>query len=139
MAPNRRPLNPKYDLHPSVRYLQKVIAGMSTKTGRSLEEWIDLVNREAPPEQAACQLWLKKEHKLGTNYAAWIAARAAGIGWEDGDPESYLRIAPIQVDALLSGRLRLSKHMLTIERNEGLARRYLHILAEGAPKHHDCV
>ncbi len=33
----------KYDLHPSVRMVQSVIAGMKEKTGHSLDEWVRLV------------------------------------------------------------------------------------------------
>ena len=68
----------KYDLHPSVRMVQSVIAGMKEKTGRSLEEWVRLVKKDGPGGEKERAAWLKKEHELGTNYAAWIAAHSVG-------------------------------------------------------------
>jgi hypothetical protein len=42
-----------YDLHPSVAMVQNFIAGLKTKTGRSLEEWIRLVKKEGPADEKA--------------------------------------------------------------------------------------
>ena len=43
----RNPVNWKYHEHKSLRMVQSVIAGMKKKTGRSLEEWLKLVNQKA--------------------------------------------------------------------------------------------
>jgi hypothetical protein len=37
-----------YDVHPGVGMVQKWVAELKRKTGRSLEEWIALVKREGP-------------------------------------------------------------------------------------------
>ena len=48
--------------------------------------------------------WLKDEHKLGTNYAWWIAERAEGKGGDEDSPEAYLRQAPKYVDDMYAGK-----------------------------------
>lgn len=92
-----------YGVHPSVAMAQKVIAGLKGKTGRSLEEWIELVKESGPPAEKDRHEWLKKHHKLGTNYAWWIVERAEGRGLEDGDPEAYLKAAAAWVETMFSG------------------------------------
>jgi len=39
----------KYDVHPSVRMVQSVIAGMKLKTGHSLDEWVRLAKKMDHP------------------------------------------------------------------------------------------
>jgi hypothetical protein len=92
-----------YGVHPSVYMVQKSIAQLPEKTGKSLDEWISFIKKHGPKTQDARQEWLKSEHKLGTNYAWWLAQRAEGIGWEDGDPDTYLATAPKFVDDMFSG------------------------------------
>ena len=60
----------KYDLHPSVRMAQSVIAGMKQKTGHSIDEWVRLAKKDGPDGEKQRAAWLMKEHGLGTNYAA---------------------------------------------------------------------
>jgi hypothetical protein len=93
-----------YSVHPGVVMIQKWIAELPEKTGRSLEEWIDLVKQEGPATEAERREWLKKKHGLGTNGAWWIAERAEGKGGEDSDPEAYLRAAEAYVEAMFSGK-----------------------------------
>jgi hypothetical protein len=92
-----------YGVHPGVLMVRDWIAKLPEKTGRSLEEWIRLVQEEGPPTEKERRDWLKAKHKLGTNSAWWIAERAEGKGEEDGDPEAYLRAAPGMVDAMFAG------------------------------------
>jgi Domain of unknown function (DUF5655)/Domain of unknown function (DUF4287) len=92
-----------YDVHPSVKMVQDWIAALKSKTGRSLEEWLELVEKCGPPTNKERREWLKAEYKLGTNSAWWIADRAQGMGLEDGDPEGYLRAAVGYVDAMYAG------------------------------------
>lgn len=92
----------RYSPHPSLAYAQAVVAGMKEKTGRSLEEWIAVVAKRAPDEDARAA-WLKQAHGLGTNYAGWIAARSLGKGEEDTDPAAYLRLAEQYVEAQYAG------------------------------------
>lgn len=92
----------RFDVHPSVSMVQNVIAGMKEKTGRSLEEWVRLVRKEGPTEERARREWLKTKHKLGTNYAGWIAEHSFGKG-EDGNPDTYLKSAEEYVTKMFSG------------------------------------
>jgi hypothetical protein len=91
-----------YDVHPSLAMVQSVIARMKEKTGRSLEEWLDLVGREGPAAEKERREWLKSTHGLGTNYAWWIAERSVGKGQEH-DPEGYLRSAEQCVEKMFAG------------------------------------
>ena len=93
----------KYDLHPSMRMVQSVIAGMKEKTGRSLDEWLRTVEKDAPRGEKECAAWLKQEHGLGTNYASWIAGRSAGKNDASEDADEYLKHAQDYVDRMYAG------------------------------------
>src|SRR5690349_239641 len=60
-----------YDVHPSLGMYQSSLAALKQKTGRSLEEWIKLVKKEAPATEKERRAWLKAEHGFGMNYAWW--------------------------------------------------------------------
>jgi len=93
----------KYDLHPSVAMAHSVIAGMKQKTGRSLDEWVSLAKKHGPSSEKERTAWLKSEHKLGTNYATWIAQRSVGKADVSEDPNKYLDLAPAYVDKMFAG------------------------------------
>lgn len=93
-----------YSVHPSVAMVQTWIDSLPRKTGRSLDEWLRLVEEQGPATEKERRDWLKAEHGLGTNSAWWLAERSVGKGEEDGDPELYLRRAVEYVDAMFSGR-----------------------------------
>jgi hypothetical protein len=76
---------------------------LPAKTGRSLEEWLALVKKSGPSGERERREWLKKEHRLGTNTAWWIAERLEGKGTEEDSPEAYLEAAEQWVDAMFSG------------------------------------
>jgi hypothetical protein len=92
-----------YGVHPGVAMVQKWVAELKSKTGRSLEEWITLVKREGPKDEMARRAWLKTKHKLGTNSAWWIAERADGKGGEEDSPEAYLKTAVLYVEEQYTG------------------------------------
>jgi len=92
-----------YDVHPGVAVVQKWIAELKEKTGRSLEEWIALAKREGPKEDKARRAWLKTNHKLGTNSAWWISERVDGKGGEEDSPEVYLKTAEAYVEEQYAG------------------------------------
>jgi len=102
MAKARLKSGPGYDVHPGIAMMQSVIAGMKQKTGRTIEEWIKLVEKEGPAAEKDRREWLKMRHGLGTNYASWIAERSAGKG-DDGTPETYLNQAEEYVEKMFSG------------------------------------
>jgi len=91
-----------YDVHPGVAMVQKWVAELKSKTGRSLEEWLALVKKEGPKDEKARREWLKTKHKLGTNSAWWIVERADGKGEED-TPEAYLQAAARYVEEQYAG------------------------------------
>jgi hypothetical protein len=92
-----------YSVHPGVAMVQKTIALLKEKTGRNLDEWIALIRKQGPPTEQERRTWLKDVHKLGTNYSWWLAERAEGKGWEDGDPDAYLKAAAGYVEAMYAG------------------------------------
>jgi len=93
-----------YSVHPGVMMTQKWVATLKEKSGRSLDEWLDLVKQSGPKTEKEQREWLRQEYKLGTNSAWWIAEHAAGKGGETHDPEVYLREAEGWVDHMYSGK-----------------------------------
>lgn len=94
-----------WDVHPSVTTVQKWIDELPAKSGRSLDEWLDLIRREGPGDEKATRAWLKEHHGHGTNSAWWLAERAfkSGPGINDEDPESYLAGAAEWVETQYAG------------------------------------
>jgi hypothetical protein len=95
-----------YSVHPGVMMVQKWIAELKGKTGRSLEEWVALIKESGPADEKACRVWLKEAHGFGTNSAWWLAERACARddkGITEDDPESYLQAAEAYVEAMFAG------------------------------------
>jgi len=95
-----------YGVHPAVALVQKWKKELKAKTGRSLEEWVELAANEGARTEKQTREWLKISHKLGTNSAWWIAARVAGKESEEDSPERYLAAAPGYVDEQYAGKKR---------------------------------
>jgi hypothetical protein len=93
-----------YDVHPGVARVQKWIAELAPKTGRSLDEWIALVKKDGPAGLDSRRAWLKSKHKLGNNSAWWIAERADRLGDEEDSPEKYLVAAERYVAGQYAGK-----------------------------------
>jgi hypothetical protein len=93
-----------YDVHPGVAMVQKWIAELKEKTGRSLEEWVGFVKKAGPKDEKSQLEWLKVQQKLGTNSAWWIAARVSGKESEEDSPEKYLAAAPEYVEKQYAGK-----------------------------------
>ncbi len=72
-------------------------------TGRTPDEWAEFIRREGPATVEERRTWLKAEHGMGTNYAAWLANRADGVGLDETDPEAYLSQAAKWVEAMYAG------------------------------------
>ena len=80
-----------YSLHPSYAVEASSLTNLQQRTGKTLEEWIKLVKKTGPPTEKERRVWLKEEQGLTTNYAWWIAERAAGKGGaENYDPEALV-------------------------------------------------
>lgn len=92
-----------YSVHPGVAMTQKWVADLPQKSGRSLDEWIALVRNSGPQTEKERRDWLKKNYKLGTNSAWWIAERAGRMGTEADDPNAYLQAAEGYVEEMYSG------------------------------------
>src|SRR5438552_17547093 len=92
-----------YSVHPGIAMVQDWIAKLPERTGKSLDEWLDLVKKEGPPTEKERREWLKSEHGFGTNNAWWIAERADGKGTEDSDPATYLNAAEKYVETIVAG------------------------------------
>lgn len=92
-----------YGVHPGVKMIQVWVEKLPEKTGKSLEEWADLVKNTGPKDIKERKTWLKEQHHFGTNAAWWIADYVEGkLPWE-GEPESYLIAADQYVEAMFSG------------------------------------
>ncbi len=98
-----QPAKSLYCVHPGVAMVAKWKRDLPEKTGRSLEDWIALAKKSGPAGERERREWLKKEHKLGTMSATWIAERAEGKGSEEDSPEAYLQAAEQWVEAMFSG------------------------------------
>ena len=83
--------------------VQSAMARLKEKTGRTLDEWIDLVKKSGPASEKDRREWLTEDYKLGTNYSWWIAEQSCGKGNEDSDPEEYLKAAHRYVEEMYSG------------------------------------
>ena len=94
-----------YDVHPGVAMIQKWIGELKEKTGRTIDEWVALVQKDGPKSGHKARVeWLKTKHKMGNNSAWWIAERAEGKNSEEDTPEGYLEAAAKYVDEMYSGK-----------------------------------
>jgi hypothetical protein len=66
------------------------------KTGKTIEQWADIVRKDGPAMAKERREWLKTKHGLTTNYAWWVVEEAEGTKLGDYDPEAL-------VEALFAG------------------------------------
>jgi hypothetical protein len=92
----------RYDVHPGVAMVGKWTDELKAKSGRSVDEWVALIQSKGPKDTKARREWLKREHSLGTNSAWWLVDRAEGAE-DEGDPAVYLRQAGEFVEAMFAG------------------------------------
>jgi Domain of unknown function (DUF5655)/Domain of unknown function (DUF4287) len=92
-----------YSVHPGVFMTQKWMNELKQKTGRSLEEWVEYIQKSGPKDEKERRNWLREKHGLGTNVAMGLAERAEGKNEEFGDPDLYLAKAERDVDKMFSG------------------------------------
>jgi Domain of unknown function (DUF5655)/Domain of unknown function (DUF4287) len=97
------PRKPLYSPHPSIAMAQKSVIELPKKTGRSLDQWLHLIEHEGPPSEAERRAWLKEQYALGTNTAGWLAERSVGKGQEDTDPDLNLEAAVRYVEEMFAG------------------------------------
>jgi hypothetical protein len=94
---------PRFDVHPGVAMVQKWVAELPAKTGRTLDQWAELIRKLKQPTAKEKRDHLKAEYGLGTVAAGWLAEAADGTATWDADPESYLRAADDYVAAMYAG------------------------------------
>jgi len=70
----------KYALHPAYDMMAAFETNLVKRTGKTLEQWIEIVKRDGPPTEKERRQWLLKKHGFSTNYARYTAERAAGMG-----------------------------------------------------------
>lgn len=92
-----------YSVHPSVAYARTILGNLKGKTGRSLEEWVALVEAEGPRDESGRRTWLTKVHGLGGSTAWMVAEWSVGKGREGVDGEAYLAAAPGYVETMYAG------------------------------------
>jgi hypothetical protein len=78
-----------YDAHPGLGMEEAWIARMPEKTGKSLDEWVRLLQATGLATEKQRRDWLKATHQVGTNYAMLIAQHSVGknrlTDYEDGE------------------------------------------------------
>lgn len=89
--------HPLYSVHPSVAYLHAILANLPQKTGRSIDEWLRLVQGSGSGSEKERRDWLRTEFKLGGTTAMIIAERAEETAEEYVEamyagPKSGLRV-----------------------------------------------
>ena len=94
---------PAYDVHPGVAMVQKFVAELPGKTGKTLEAWGAVVDAQDFDTAAEKRDFLRKKHGFGTNAAAWIVEYTDDNPTWDADPDSYLACAATFVDDMYSG------------------------------------
>ena len=91
-----------YDPHPGLGMEEAWIARMPEKTGKSLEEWVRLLQSSGPATEKERRQWLKTEHGVGTNYTMLIAQHSCGKNrlTDYEDPEKLVESMFVGKEAL---------------------------------------
>jgi len=64
-----------YSLHPGYAMEASSMAKLKERTGKTLEDWIALIQKSGPPGEKERRDWLKNQHGMSTNYAWWLVYR----------------------------------------------------------------
>jgi hypothetical protein len=70
------------------KWFATVRAGLETKTGKTLEQWVAIARTCPETKPRARQAWLKDHHGLGQNHAAYVLGEAfppEGPTWRQPD------------------------------------------------------
>jgi hypothetical protein len=93
----------KYDVHPGVAMMRKWADELPEKTGRSLDQWAEVVKKAKLAERKNRVALLKDEYHLGSNTAWYIVEYANDSHSWDGDPAVYLKQAAKYVEDMFVG------------------------------------
>jgi hypothetical protein len=66
-----------YDNQPRQSMEEACVAKLPEKTGKTIEQWVAIVRKDGPASDKERREWLKKEYGFTTNYAGFVAERAA--------------------------------------------------------------
>ncbi|CAN5132737.1 hypothetical protein BH11PLA2_BH11PLA2_41990 [soil metagenome] len=94
-----------YDVHPGVAMMQKWVADLPAKTGRTLDEWSEVARKLGKKSNARKDIIskLKEEYGHGSNTAWHIYEYTFGRATWDGDADVYLANAAQYVDDQYAG------------------------------------
>lgn len=92
-----------YSPHPSIQYSRNVLAKLERTSGKTVAQWVALIQASGPATEVERRDWLKAEHGLGTNTAWWLAEMSFGKGGDALDEGAYLAAAPGYVAAMYAG------------------------------------
>jgi hypothetical protein len=92
-----------YHVHPGVGMVRKWVDALPGKTGKTLEEWSEIIQRAKLPDAKSRRAWLVKEHGFGGNESYWMAEYSQGKHTWDFDPKVYLKQAVQFVDEQFAG------------------------------------
>jgi Domain of unknown function (DUF4287)/Domain of unknown function (DUF5655) len=91
-----------------------IIANLSTKTGKSLEEWVELIQQTAPSGAKARIGWLKTEHGIGQVTARLLAQHVDGHvdDYVDGEADHLLKLFGAESSPMRTAYNALSRAIL---------------------------
>ena len=89
--------------------VKKWVDALPAKTGKSLEEWSEIIQAAKLPDAKSRKAWLKQEHGFGGNESYWLAEYSQGKHTWDFDPDVYKVQARAYVEAQFSGPKALLK------------------------------
>lgn len=97
--------NLPYAVHPSIAHSKKILDNLPKTTGRSLAEWITLLEREGPKSASVKErgAFLVQTKKVSQMVAGMIADISLGGGRDYADLEAYLEDCPGYIETLYSG------------------------------------
>lgn len=82
--------NSIYSQHPGFWMVEASRRNLIERTGKTAEDWIEIVRRDGPGNEKEQREWLKTVHGFTTNYAMWIVEEAAGRGPDAYDPDAMV-------------------------------------------------
>ncbi len=93
-------------MHPGVLMIERWIATLPAKTGRSVEAWLAEIDSHGFAKPEVCSRWLETQHQFSAKAAAWLSGKAFAAGGQQLAESSadYLTACPGYVDRLFRGR-----------------------------------
>jgi len=69
-----------YSIHPGILMEEKIALNMESQTGKSLDQWFQIVRSSSSQNERDQVVWLKTQFGVSTLYASCIVERLAGRG-----------------------------------------------------------